>query len=108
MTLRSYTHVALRVENLREAEAFYRELFALEVTFREAETSEDWQMLPPSADWQDAEPAGTFTEDGRLSHVGVFASEDQLQRLPVPTVMARISPRRGRSQPRLRASRCRR
>src|SRR5262245_43346721 len=37
MTLHSFTHVALRVEHLRQAEALYRELFALDVAFREAE-----------------------------------------------------------------------
>jgi hypothetical protein len=40
MSLHWYTHVALRVERLREAEAFYRGRFALEVAFREAETPE--------------------------------------------------------------------
>jgi catechol 2,3-dioxygenase-like lactoylglutathione lyase family enzyme len=104
MSLHSYTHVALRVERLREAEAFYRGLFALEVAFREAETPEGWRTLPPSADWEDAERAGinlglvmlyrdgfrlaleaveSVADDGRLSHVGVFASEDELDRLRV-------------------------
>jgi catechol 2,3-dioxygenase-like lactoylglutathione lyase family enzyme len=102
MSLHSYTHVALRVERLREAETFYRDLFALEVAFREAETPDGWQTLPPSADWDDAERAGinlglvmlyrdglrlaleavdAVADDGRLSHVGVFASEDELDRL---------------------------
>jgi hypothetical protein len=104
MSLHSYTHVALRVERLREAETFYLDLFALEVAFREAETSNGWQTLPPSADWEDAERAGinlglvmlyrdgfrlaleaveAVADDGRLSHLGVFASEDELDRLRV-------------------------
>ncbi len=33
MAMHSVTHVALRVDRLREAETFYRSLFALEVTF---------------------------------------------------------------------------
>jgi catechol 2,3-dioxygenase-like lactoylglutathione lyase family enzyme len=104
MSLRSYTHVALRVERLREAETFYRDLFALEVAFREAETPDGWQTLPPSADWEDAEGARinlglvmlhrdgfrlaleaveAVADDGRLSHLGVLASEDELDRLRV-------------------------
>jgi catechol 2,3-dioxygenase-like lactoylglutathione lyase family enzyme len=58
LSLRSFTHLALRVEGLREAEAFYRELFLLEVAFREAETPEGWRTLAPEADWADAEAAG--------------------------------------------------
>lgn len=102
MALRSFTHVALRVEHLREAEDFYRELFALEVAFREAETPEGWGTLPESADWDDAEQAGihlglvmlhrdglrlaleaadAVAEDGQLSHVGVFVDEEELDRL---------------------------
>jgi hypothetical protein len=34
MTLHGFTHLALRVSDLREAEAFYCELFALEVAWR--------------------------------------------------------------------------
>jgi len=40
MTPHTFTHVALRVEHLRHAETLYRELFALEVAFRDAETAE--------------------------------------------------------------------
>jgi hypothetical protein len=58
VSLRSFTHVALRVERLREAEAFYRELVALEVAFREAETAKGWRTLPARAAWEDAEAAG--------------------------------------------------
>jgi len=100
--MHSVTHVALRVERLREAETFYRGLFALEVAFREAETPDGWSTLPESADWDDAERAGidlglvmlyqgglrlaleaadAVAEDGQLSHVGVFVDEDELTRL---------------------------
>jgi len=104
MSLHSYTHVALRVERLREAESFYCGLFALDVAFREAETPDGWQTLPPLADWEDAERAGinlglvmlyrdgfrlaleaveAVADNGQLSHVGVYASEDELDRLRV-------------------------
>jgi catechol 2,3-dioxygenase-like lactoylglutathione lyase family enzyme len=102
MSLRSFTHVALRVVRLREAEAFYSDLFRLEVAWREAETSRGWYTLPESAGWDDATRAGIdpgivmlyrdgvrlaleavdrVNEDGQLSHVGLFADEEELQRL---------------------------
>ncbi len=102
MAMHSVTHLALRVERLREAEAFYRGLFAMEVAFREAETPDGWWTLPQSAGWDDAERAGidlglvmlyrdgirlaleaadAVAADGQLSHVGVFVDEDELTRL---------------------------
>ncbi len=102
MALHSVTHVALRVPRLREAETFYRTLFALEVAFREAETPDGWLTLPESADWDDAERAGidlglvmlyrgglrlaleaaaAVAEDGQLSHLGIFVDEHELERL---------------------------
>ena len=102
MSLRSFTHLALRVERLRAAEEFYCELFALEVAFREAETPDGWRTLPTQADWADAKAAGVrlglvmlyrdgfrlalegvdrVSPPGLLSHVGVYADESELERL---------------------------
>jgi catechol 2,3-dioxygenase-like lactoylglutathione lyase family enzyme len=102
MTLDSFTHVAIRVERLREAEAFYCGLLELKVAWREAETPQGWSTLPDSAGWDDAERAGidlgvvmlyrdglrlaleaaeSVSKDGQLSHVGLFGDEDELQRL---------------------------
>jgi hypothetical protein len=102
VNLRSFTHLALRVERLRAAEAFYCELFALEVAFREAETPEGWRRLPTQADWADAKAAGVklnlvmlyrdgfrlalegvdrVSPPGLLSHVGVYADKSELERL---------------------------
>ena|SRR2546422_6290180 len=95
-------HLALRVERLRAAEAFYCELFALEVAFREAETPEGWQTLPTQAGWAEAEAAGVeldlvmlyrdgfrlalesvdrVSPPGLLSHVGVYADDSELERV---------------------------
>jgi catechol 2,3-dioxygenase-like lactoylglutathione lyase family enzyme len=92
------------VHPLREAEVFYRELFALEVAFREAETPDGWFTLRASADWDAAEAAGidlglvmlyrdglrlalevadAIEESGRLSHVGVFVDGDEFARIRV-------------------------
>jgi catechol 2,3-dioxygenase-like lactoylglutathione lyase family enzyme len=102
VTLHSFTHVAVRVESLREAEAFYCALFKLDVAWREAETSDGWRTLPSGAGWDAAERAGIdlelvmlyrdrlrlaleradqVAEDGLLSHLGVFADEEELERL---------------------------
>jgi catechol 2,3-dioxygenase-like lactoylglutathione lyase family enzyme len=102
VSLRAFTHVALRVERLREAEAFYCDLFSLAVAGREAETPEGWYTLPDSAGWEDARRAGIdlgivmlyrdgvrlaleavdrVNEKGHLSHVGLFVDEDELRRL---------------------------
>jgi catechol 2,3-dioxygenase-like lactoylglutathione lyase family enzyme len=102
MAIHEFTHVALRVARLRAAEALYRELFGLNVAFREADTPEGWAMLPESADWDDAERAGiqlglvmlqgeslrlaleaadSVATDGQLSHVGVRVDETELARL---------------------------
>jgi catechol 2,3-dioxygenase-like lactoylglutathione lyase family enzyme len=101
MTYRAFTHIALIVSPLRQAEEFYQTLFALEVAFREAETADGWYTLPPNAGWDDAEAAGiplglcslhrdAFTlaledgvssEGGRLSHIGMQVNAQDLSRL---------------------------
>ncbi len=101
MAYRAFTHIALFITPLRQAEAFYRTLFGLEVAFREAEMADGWYTLPSDAGWDDAESAGihvglsilyrdafTFAlEDGpsgkggRLSHIGVQVDAQDLERL---------------------------
>ncbi len=101
MAYRAFTHIALFITPLRQAEAFYRTLFGLEVAFREAEMADGWYTLPPHAGWSDAEAAGiqiglsilyrdAFTlaledspsgEGGRLSHIGVQVDAQDLERL---------------------------
>jgi hypothetical protein len=94
--------VALRVEDLRAAEEYYRGLFSLDVAFREAETPDGWRTLPGGAGWDDAERAGielglvqlyrdgvrlaleavdAAPGEGRLSHVGLFIDDDERLRL---------------------------
>ncbi len=96
------THIALRVPTLREAEAFYQRLFGLSVAWREAPVGDTWRTLPDGATWDDAETAGIAlrlvmlydrgfalaleasddaTSGGRLSHLGLQVSAEELARL---------------------------
>ncbi|MBE0411338.1 MAG: VOC family protein [Anaerolineales bacterium] len=102
MSLYSVTHIALRAPNLREAEAYYCDLFGLEVAWREAETSDGWRRLPEGKTWDDAEKAGiqlgmvmlyrgslalalelhpSISSEGQLSHIGLLVNEPELNRL---------------------------
>ena len=96
---RSVTHIALNVSPLEKAEGFYRELFHMEVAFREAETPAGWATLPDDAGWAEARAAGielglsalsrdSFTlalEAGdspqRLSHLGLAFDPAKMDRL---------------------------
>lgn len=102
LTYPAVTHIALRVSPLRTAEAYYRDLFALTVAFREVQVTDGWRTLPDGATWDDAEAAGIALglvllhrdgfslalEDadgtdgqGRLSHLGIQTSDDELTAL---------------------------
>ena len=55
----SLRHIALFVPDLREAEAYYRSLFAMELVGREAEREDGlWYTLPFDKGWDDAHAAG--------------------------------------------------
>ncbi len=96
------THIALRVTNLRAAEAFYCTLFDLAVAWREAETADGWKTLPLDKSWDDAHAANIqlglvmlhrsgfalvleavdeVTDAGQLSHIGVQVGAGELDRL---------------------------
>ena len=102
MSYQSVTHVAIEVASLREAEDFYRTLFALDVAFREAEVADGWRTLPANAGWEEAEAAGielglsVLSRDAftlaleaesvsapvtGLSHIGLEVDEGELDRL---------------------------
>ncbi len=102
MAYRCWTHVALAVGQLQQAEEFYARLFGLAVTFRETETADGWRTLRGGAGWDSAHAAGIepqlsslrrngvvlaleATEDGRngsrLSHLGIAVDEPDLDEL---------------------------
>lgn len=89
-------HVVLDVGDVAPAERFYRELFSLDVAFREGEYRGEYGKVPECFDWPAAaeagvEPGMTFLrhdglslaltaedagEDGRLNHVALAVSDD--------------------------------
>jgi catechol 2,3-dioxygenase-like lactoylglutathione lyase family enzyme len=99
VSLIGLTHVALHVTDLRDAEEYYRELFRLEVAFREAPTDEGWATLPEGASWDDSpaelqltmlfrdgfrlalERADDVAPQGQLSHVGIQVDAEELDAL---------------------------
>jgi catechol 2,3-dioxygenase-like lactoylglutathione lyase family enzyme len=50
-------YIALFVPDLRAAESHYRDLFAMELLFREGRLGESWGTLPAGKDWDDADRA---------------------------------------------------
>lgn len=64
-------HVALRVHDLREAEAYYCALFGATVAFREANTADGWRRLPPGSGWDDALAAGISLHLSVIAHDGL-------------------------------------
>jgi catechol 2,3-dioxygenase-like lactoylglutathione lyase family enzyme len=66
-----WSHMALLVTDLQNAERFYSQLFDLQVQFREARTIDGWATLPPGAGWPEAIAAGiqlelSFLRNGAL------------------------------------------
>jgi hypothetical protein len=51
-------YIALFVPDLRGAERAYRQLFDMDLLFREAEAGDDWATLPLDKSWDDADAAG--------------------------------------------------
>jgi len=100
MNISLESHIALRTENIREAEDYYCHLFDLRVAWRETETPEGWRRLPSGKTWEDAELAGIQLEmvmlhrdrlalekvssvhaSGSLSHIGLLVDKKELNRL---------------------------
>jgi catechol 2,3-dioxygenase-like lactoylglutathione lyase family enzyme len=102
MAYRCWTHVALAVGPLPEAEEFYTQLFGMAVAFREAEVTDGWRTLREGAGWDQARNAGIdpglsqLHRDGvvlaletadtgpgvrGLSHVGIGMDEPELAEL---------------------------
>ena len=51
-------YIALHVPDLRTAEGFYRQVFGVEVLFRETERDGEWWEIRTERAWEDVEAAG--------------------------------------------------
>jgi catechol 2,3-dioxygenase-like lactoylglutathione lyase family enzyme len=54
-----FRHIAIKVDNLEEAEHYYQEIFNMQLIGREAEAEDGlWYTLPPGKGWEDARRGG--------------------------------------------------
>jgi catechol 2,3-dioxygenase-like lactoylglutathione lyase family enzyme len=102
MKMYQVTHIALRVADLQQAEAFYTVLFDLQVAWREAEQATGWATLPPNKTWDNVhaaneeldlvmiyrpglalalERASNINPAGTLSHIGISADAHAVARI---------------------------
>ena len=96
------SHVALKVADVEEAEAYYARLFGLRVAFRDLMADGEWFSLHPTFAWDDARKMGyqpglsALTRDGfvlaleqsedpggasNLDHIGIELDEPELDGL---------------------------
>lgn len=68
LELRAWDHLALRVVNMRKAEAFYHELFQMDVLLRARRLGERWERLPADLDWDEAIRTGEYPDLTLLRH----------------------------------------
>lgn len=91
-----YRHVALYADDLRAAEDFYRLVFAAEVLFREAvSTNGLWATLPLGASWDDATEAGIEIQ---MVASGVTPSFSQSSPAGLHRASSALRPRSTRSE----------
>ncbi|WP_410766474.1 VOC family protein [Haloferax sp. DFSO60] len=100
MPIRGLHHLVLLVDGVPEGETYYRELFDMEVLFREGTVDEEPGTLPDGLAWSDAisqgvEPTMTFLGrddfflavaqsdgecgSGRFDHLALAVSETQFE-----------------------------
>lgn len=75
--IRSISHVALRVDDVVEAERYYCNLFALEVAFRDLTVDGVQCSLPVGKTWADAVARGHTPGLSALSREGLFLAFEQ-------------------------------
>src|SRR6266702_6390937 len=79
MVYHFWTHVALAVGRLREAEEFYAQLFGMPVAFREIETPDGWRTLPDDVGWDSARAAGIEPQLSSLRRDGVAIALEEIE-----------------------------
>lgn len=58
MSFQGLHHLVLLVNNVPDGEQFYRELFDMEVLFREGTLDDEQGTIPDNLDWEEAIPKG--------------------------------------------------
>lgn len=81
MAFEAFHHAALVVDDLPEAESFYRTLFEMDVLFREGTRDDEYGKVPDDLDWETAvddgvEPGMSFLRNGALS-LALAEDEDE-------------------------------
>ena len=56
------SHIAIRVADIRRAEAFYHDFFGMDVIFRARQAGERWDFLPADFDWDAGLRQGIYPE----------------------------------------------
>ncbi len=61
-TIEAVEHIAIRVADIRRAEAFYHDFFGMDVVFRARQAGERWEFLPADFDWDAGLRQGIYPE----------------------------------------------
>ncbi len=104
LEIQAFDHIALRVANIREAEAFYHEFLEMDVIARARRSSDGWDILPTDFEWAEGLRSGHYPElvvlrngpislflvnvgrgtvlnEPRLAHIGLQVSSETLSTL---------------------------
>ena len=71
VTLGAVDHVAVRVRNPHQAEAFYRDFFGMSVSYRARRDDDRWQHLPAGYDWDERHTTGIEPDIIRMENGAV-------------------------------------
>jgi len=62
LAIEAVEHIAIRVADIRRAEAFYHDFFGMDVIFRARQAGERWDFLPADFDWDAGLRQGIYPE----------------------------------------------
>jgi len=62
LAIEAVEHIAVRVADIRRAEAFYHDVFGMDVVFRARQAGDRWELLPADLDWDAALRQGIYPD----------------------------------------------
>jgi catechol 2,3-dioxygenase-like lactoylglutathione lyase family enzyme len=62
LEITAFDHIALRVADVRRAEAFYHELFQMDILTRARRVNGQWEAMPNDYSWNEGVRTGVFPE----------------------------------------------